>query len=418
MKNKLRIFVLVGLVSMVNFVIVVKAQVLSNNAKQLSDLDVVKILFNHATKPVPNKMRLAAQVEVTSENWTENQVLDYVNKLESKLNDSNPKLREYRIQYARKSHSGIVTNYLQEWFDGREIWRGDKSDSAVNPSFDPEKNKYFQSMVNYSKSNNITTLTITPEAKSAAFNAATSSKWSRFDLWEAYIIEPNAGLPIVTELLDKSRSVNLENRLNTSYEGLVFSASKAKKLLSGEDENVQLQVSRVASTSKSLEMLVVTLKINNVGLVASYYLDARNLDHILKIEMSDGLGNRYLSERDRFDKNDFPWLWVVRTEENAKPASVSRHIFSIADLDGLTVNESVFSPTFPTDYTVVRQDPTGTVFLQNPNHTKLVSASTDLHLQTPPQAIRFKIRMIIILMLFITSLSIFLIFNKAKNANK
>lgn len=351
----------------------------ARGAADVSDEYVIQQLFKIIAKPLPSKMRLAATVEETTEKWTEAQVIDYVDKIEADMKDSNPTLRQLRLNDARKDNSGHKTFYLQEWFDGREYWRGDTSDSTVDPDFIPGKSEYFQSVINYPKVNPVSTLVINPRVASATFNAKTPVKWTRFDLWQAFVIEANAGLPIVTLLADRLSGATLEDRLNTSYEGLKIDPSRVKICLSGTNNNGGLTVSLEPAGLTSQTTWVVNVKLSNLGVTGSYHLDKAHPNRLLRIDLSDGIGGRYLSERSEYDASDFPHRWSVRQEQAGNVVLYKLYRFTLVDLEGADVAKSVFLPNFPTNYTVVRHDSSGPVFLQNPMGSKMVVKDGSLH---------------------------------------
>jgi len=124
---------------------------------------------------------------------------------------------------------------------------------------------------------------------------------------------------------------------------------------------------------------VVNLKLSKLGIVGSYYIDKAHLNRLLRIDLSDGIGGRYLSERSEYDASDFPHRWSVRQEQAGKVVLDKLYRFTLVDLEGADVAKSVFLPNFPTNYTLVRHDSSGPVFLQNPMGAKMVVKDGSIH---------------------------------------
>lgn len=423
-----RVLCLLSIILMQDVRFVLAAEPSSPANGTLSSLDVVRSLFNQMTKPVPGKMRLAAKVETTSPTGTEEQVLEAVRRQEEsqkavEMNydkQSKEKLREFRINSVRAFYSGHKTEHLQEWFLGRELWRGDSTDTSLTKEYDPTKGgTYFQSIVNFPSTNQTHSLTINPAASSATFNEFTKSKYACYDLWQAYVIEPNAGLFFVSQLVDRLLSKQPENVLNTSFEGLRFDSSKASQLLSGKDKAIQIKVDR--STLNAANLIVVTMSVRQEttgdAMVLKYFLDADKPDRITRIEIqSNSAKMQYLSERSQFDKDGFPWLWTFQNAIDGKVVIQKRFEYTLVDLAGSSVNESVFSPQFPTNYVVVRIDSAGNPnYVQNPHGSKgFALSSSVLRASHPAQT---KKSIVVFCLLALTILPLFIIFRNFRRTH-
>lgn len=361
---------------------------------------VLKALFDYCTRPVPSALRLVAELEIVEPAWTEAQVMQEARRQDNHMARSTQlpwpsreeaaRLREYRTNLLRSAHSGYKRLLLREWMLGNDLWRVDLTDTSVVllSNLLSRGLTYHKTFVNIQSQDpifrGVRSYRANHEIQSATLDMREHSRYARFDLWQALIVEPEAALPLVALTLHKSANAPATG-LRRSFSGLAFDEGRARTLLSGADERWIVQV--VNHADHDLHLIEIRLKerprSDASGTEITYMLDGATLSRMLRINLFQAkTGARYSSIRTNFDAEGFPRLWMTEATDEKGVVVRKKYTFSEIDLAGASVAQSDFAPIFPTNYIVAAVSTSGEItVLQNPLGARILTAAADRHLR-------------------------------------
>lgn len=368
-------------------VVVARAD-LASETRQLFNLALVK----------PQRIRLVADVELTETPWTKEQISAELKLQNQFMQDKERWLsqnRQSEIQILRsnaivRSHSGIRVLHVQEWYSGKH-YRLDQTDEAVvtGKFLQSHQNGFHDTFVNIQDVafSPYGSFSINHELHSALVSRDPNRRYHSHDLWRAMGLDVAVQIPLILALVD-IHSVNT-NQIHSvgsddDLSRLRIDLWKLERIHNGSDPFWHLH-----ATAESLEGIPVT-RFTLAGkcptpessvpmsLIDATYWVAQVFGKTVCVQarltnLTDH--SSLLAKREDFDSKGFPRLWKTSTLKQNSPVSERSVHFKEIDLNPTFNDIEVFSPAFPTNYSVSDITSGTGVLLQNP-HPEIPVART------------------------------------------
>lgn len=347
-------------------------------------LEEVEALFRYCTKPIPNKFRIAAEIELTEPPLSEKAVQEQLRAVEALLKDverRNTTLRAARpkAKVSREAALGRRRLLQREWYSGK-LYRLDQTDfshpQAAN--FNGEIGPYLNTFVNVNDPDfapfSSYRVDYAPTPKSATLDERSSVKWRQADLWIAYVIEPQLAFPFLLAVVETNSLPQVIGNVQTSsFAGALLDQRKARALIDGTHDFCRLTahpgvIEGVPITTLQLDLGGQPSATNRI----SYSLDTATLSHLYEVEVLTKGQLKHKSSRRNFGKDGFPRWWYTEQWDETGGRHVKSVKFTEVAWDPQFDDREVFGGRFPTNYLVSLIDVAGKArWIQDPLGAKV-----------------------------------------------
>lgn len=282
------------------------------------------------------------------------------------------------------SHSGFRTQHVREYYaEGK--YRQDLTDDVMAPRdyLDSKPEKYHLTFVNTAERSDTNYLSYTAnhDLKDVLLNRNPNRKYVEYKLWQAFAIDETASVPLLIALMERTPTKRKRPSLEAFRVQPKIDPLKLERICSGQAEwRLDVCDEKGAKSDESHFKLTgklwdaVPKDVGQPNLVEAliqvdYWIGEKDGRSFCRKIAYTNLAEHtaIVSAREDFDSRGLPHRWIISSFRSNVLVKEMQVKFTQIDLQGDFLDEEVFLPRFPSNYSVGDATFGQAKILQNPN---------------------------------------------------